>query len=129
MAFPPILSPFFVSSLLFCTLPHSVQLYITSPITNITTISTPYYFRPQARVPRRFATAAFIRAHRQELSVGQASALCDLFEAEYDLVRAAWEVFLVQVSGWLGTRIGMGMGLWMGTGVSSHGYNLSVGRT
>ena len=47
-------------------------------------------------VPRRFVTAVFISAHRKQLTVGQASALCDLYEAQYDLVRAAWEVFCVQ---------------------------------
>jgi predicted DNA-binding protein YlxM (UPF0122 family) len=34
--------------------------------------------------------------YRKLLTVGQASALCDLFEADYDLVRAAWEVFSMQ---------------------------------
>jgi hypothetical protein len=47
-------------------------------------------------VPRRFVAAVFISAHRKLLTVGQASALCDLFEADYDLVRAAWEVFSMQ---------------------------------
>ena len=37
-----------------------------------------------------------LAAHRKQLTVGQASALCDLYEAQYDLVRAAWEVFCVQ---------------------------------
>jgi hypothetical protein len=47
-------------------------------------------------VPPRFILAVFAAAQRRLLSVGQAKALCDLYQAQYDLVRAAWEVFNVQ---------------------------------
>lgn len=47
-------------------------------------------------VPARFILSVFAAAQRRLLSVGQAKALCDLYQAQYDLVRAAWEVFNVQ---------------------------------
>lgn len=48
------------------------------------------------QVPKRFLAVVFSSAHRRLLSMGEAKALCDLFQANYDLVRAAWEVYLVQ---------------------------------
>ncbi|CAE7467828.1 unnamed protein product, partial [Symbiodinium microadriaticum] len=50
----------------------------------------------QETVPPRFVLTVFAAAQRKLLTVGQARALCDLFQAQYDLVRAAWEVFNVQ---------------------------------
>lgn len=47
-------------------------------------------------VPHRFALTVFTAASRNILSIGQAKAICDLFSANYDLIRAAWEVFCVQ---------------------------------
>jgi len=47
-------------------------------------------------VPTLFVMTVFMAAHKSLLSVGQAKALCDLFQAQYDLVRAAWEVYNVQ---------------------------------
>jgi hypothetical protein len=47
-------------------------------------------------VPERFIVAVFASAQKSLLTVGQAKALCDLFQARYDLVLAAWEVFTVQ---------------------------------
>ena len=47
-------------------------------------------------VPSRFILAVFAAAQKDLLGVGQARALCDLFQAKYDLVRAAWEVYNVQ---------------------------------
>lgn len=50
----------------------------------------------QADIPLRFMTIVFYAAKSKLLAVGQAIALCDLFQAKYDLVLAAWQVFLVQ---------------------------------
>ena len=50
----------------------------------------------QGTVPPRFILAVFAAAQRKLLTLGQARALCDLYQAQYDLVRAAWEVFNVQ---------------------------------
>lgn len=50
----------------------------------------------QGTVPPRFILAVFAAAQRRLLTVGQSRALCDLYQAQYDLVRAAWEVFNVQ---------------------------------
>ena len=47
-------------------------------------------------VPSRFILAVFAAAQKGLLGVGQARALCDLYQAKYDLVRAAWEVYNVQ---------------------------------
>eukprot|EP01033_Poteriospumella_lacustris_P012103 gene12103-8652_t len=47
-------------------------------------------------VPDQFVQAVFIAVYRKFLSVEQARALCDLFQANYDLVHAAWEVYVVQ---------------------------------
>lgn len=47
-------------------------------------------------VPDQFVQAVFIAVYRKYLSVEQARALCDLFQANYDLVHAAWEVYVVQ---------------------------------
>jgi hypothetical protein len=49
-----------------------------------------------ATVPPRFILAVFAAAQKDLLAVGQARALCDLYQAKYDLVRAAWEVYNVQ---------------------------------
>mmetsp|Transcript_13985 Transcript_13985/g.23160 ORF Transcript_13985/g.23160 Transcript_13985/m.23160 type:complete len:1107 (-) Transcript_13985:207-3527(-) len=49
-----------------------------------------------ATVPSRFILAVFAAAQKDLLAVGQARALCDLYQAKYDLVRAAWEVYNVQ---------------------------------
>eukprot|EP00602_Paraphysomonas_sp_CaronLab_P003323 CAMPEP_0185019350 /NCGR_PEP_ID=MMETSP1103-20130426/1952_1 /TAXON_ID=36769 /ORGANISM="Paraphysomonas bandaiensis, Strain Caron Lab Isolate" /LENGTH=1099 /DNA_ID=CAMNT_0027549607 /DNA_START=227 /DNA_END=3526 /DNA_ORIENTATION=- len=50
----------------------------------------------QGSVPPRFVLAVFAAAQKRLLGIGQARALCDLYQAQYDLVRAAWEVFNVQ---------------------------------
>ena len=50
----------------------------------------------QGTVPPRFILAVFAAAQRKLLTTGQAHALCDLYQAQYDLVRAAWEVFNAQ---------------------------------
>lgn len=47
-------------------------------------------------VPERFIVAVFATAQKGLLTIGQARALCDLYQARYDLVLAAWEVFTVQ---------------------------------
>ena len=47
-------------------------------------------------VPQLFVNIVFVAAQRKVLSVGQARALCDLYQAQYDLVRAAWEVFSIE---------------------------------
>ena len=47
-------------------------------------------------VPEDFCIAVFAFAHTGVLTPSQASALCDLYDADYDLVRAAWEVFRLQ---------------------------------
>ena len=47
-------------------------------------------------VPERFIVAVFATAQKGLLTMGQARALCDLYQAQYDLVLAAWEVFTVQ---------------------------------
>jgi hypothetical protein len=47
-------------------------------------------------VPDQFVQAVFIAVYRKYLTVEQARALCDLFQANYDLVHAAWEVYVVQ---------------------------------
>lgn len=50
----------------------------------------------QQSVPDPFVQAVFIAVVRKHLRVDQARALCDLFHAQYDLVHAAWEVYVVQ---------------------------------
>ena len=52
--------------------------------------------RVPSTIPRDFAIAVFAAAHVGAVGVPQARALCDLFDAGYDLVRAAWEVYQVQ---------------------------------
>lgn len=47
-------------------------------------------------VPQRFMLAVFAAAQKKIMTVGQARALCDLYQAHYDLVLAAWEVYNVQ---------------------------------
>lgn len=47
-------------------------------------------------VPEKFLLIVFVAVIQRHLEVGQAKALCDLYQAEYDLVRAAWEVYTVQ---------------------------------
>eukprot|EP01038_Epipyxis_sp_PR26KG_P012570 gene12570-16858_t len=47
-------------------------------------------------VPEKFILSVFVASIRQQISVAQAKALCDLFHADYDLVHSAWEVFTVQ---------------------------------
>eukprot|EP01032_Pedospumella_encystans_P013349 gene13349-15376_t len=47
-------------------------------------------------VPAEFVKIVFIAVIRKQLDIYQAKALCDLFHANYDLVRAAWEVHTVQ---------------------------------
>ena len=47
-------------------------------------------------VPQQFIFTVFAAAHKKLLSVAQSKALCDLYQANYDLVKAAWEVFSVQ---------------------------------
>lgn len=50
----------------------------------------------EASVPAKFVKTVFIGVIRKQLDIYQAKALCDLYHANYDLVRAAWEVFTVQ---------------------------------
>ncbi len=50
----------------------------------------------QDTVPEPFVQTVFIAVIRRQLDFDQAKALCDLFHANYDLVRAAWEVYTVQ---------------------------------
>lgn len=50
----------------------------------------------QNTVPTKFIFTVFSATQKRLLSIGQCRALCDLFQAQYDLVRAAWEVFNVQ---------------------------------
>ena len=45
-------------------------------------------------MPKRFVSAVFLAARSRVVTVGQAKALCDLYHAQYDLVMAAWEVYL-----------------------------------
>jgi len=47
-------------------------------------------------VPGAFIAVAFSAATRKVMSFGQARALCDLFQGGFDLVKASWEVFLVE---------------------------------
>jgi hypothetical protein len=47
-------------------------------------------------VPDQFVQAVFIAVYHKYLTFEQARALCDLFQADYDLVHAAWEVYVVQ---------------------------------
>jgi hypothetical protein len=47
-------------------------------------------------VPETFIQTVFIAVLRRQLQLDHAKALCDLFHAKYDLVHAAWEVFVVQ---------------------------------
>jgi hypothetical protein len=47
-------------------------------------------------VPHEFVVAVFAYAHLHVLTGAQARALCDLYDADYDLIRAAWEVYCVQ---------------------------------
>ena len=48
------------------------------------------------RVPHEFTVAIFAFAHTRVLSPEQAKALCELYDADYDIVKAAWEVYCVQ---------------------------------
>ena len=50
----------------------------------------------QNTVPTKFVYTVFSATQKRLLSIGQCRALCDLFQSQYDLVRAAWEVFNVQ---------------------------------
>jgi len=50
----------------------------------------------ESSVPAKFVKTVFIAVIRKQLDIYQAKALCDLFHANYDLVRAAWEVYTVQ---------------------------------
>lgn len=50
----------------------------------------------EATVPANFVKTVFIAVIRKQLDIYQAKALCDLYHANYDLVRAAWEVYTVQ---------------------------------
>lgn len=50
----------------------------------------------EATVPAKFVKTVFIAVIRKQLDIYQAKALCDLYHANYDLVRAAWEVYTVQ---------------------------------
>jgi hypothetical protein len=50
----------------------------------------------QNTVPTKFVYIVFNATQKRLLSIGQCRALCDLFQAQYDLVRAAWEVYNVQ---------------------------------
>jgi ribosomal protein L12E/L44/L45/RPP1/RPP2 len=50
----------------------------------------------ESTVPADFVKIVFIAVIRKQLDVYQAKALCDLYHANYDLVRAAWEVYSVQ---------------------------------
>jgi hypothetical protein len=50
----------------------------------------------QNTVPTKFVYTVFSATQKRLLSIGQCRALCDLFQAQYDLVRAAWEVYNVQ---------------------------------
>lgn len=47
-------------------------------------------------VPPGFLLAVFTFVRDRVLSLGEGKALCDLFQSNYDLVRASWEVFTVQ---------------------------------
>ena len=47
-------------------------------------------------VPERFVNIVFVAANRKLITIPQGKALCDLFQAQYDLVRAAWEVYCVE---------------------------------
>ena len=47
-------------------------------------------------VPNRFVLICFEAVHHRLFTVGQARALCDLYQAKYDMVLAAWEVYKVQ---------------------------------
>jgi hypothetical protein len=49
-------------------------------------------------VPEGFIAVVFSSARNGLLDTNKARALCDLFQAGYDLVRAAWEVFCVQAN-------------------------------
>ena len=50
----------------------------------------------ESTVPGKFVKTVFIAVIRKQLDIYQAKALCDLYHANYDLVRAAWEVYTVQ---------------------------------
>ena len=47
-------------------------------------------------MPTQFVKIVFIAVIRKQLDIYQAKALCDLYHANYDLVRSAWEVYTVQ---------------------------------
>jgi len=47
-------------------------------------------------VPQRFLSIVFAAAQGKLFSINQAKALCDLFQAKYDFVLSAWEVFTIQ---------------------------------
>jgi len=49
-------------------------------------------------VPSEFITICFSAALGKIFSIGQAKALCDLYQASYDLILGAWEVYTVQKS-------------------------------
>lgn len=50
----------------------------------------------EGTVPNKFVQLVFSSVHNKTLTMKQAIALCDLFQAEYDLLVSAWEVFTVQ---------------------------------
>ena len=47
-------------------------------------------------VPQRFLSIVFAAAQGKLFSINQAKALCDLYQAKYDFVLSAWEVFTIQ---------------------------------
>ena len=47
-------------------------------------------------MPTQFVKIVFVAVIRKQLDIYQAKALCDLYHANYDLVRSAWEVYTVQ---------------------------------
>ena len=47
-------------------------------------------------VPTRFLSIVFAGAQGNLFTVAQAKALCDLFQAQYEFVISAWEVFVIQ---------------------------------
>jgi hypothetical protein len=47
-------------------------------------------------VPHEFTIAVFAFAHTRVLLPSQASALCELYDADYDVIKGAWEVYCVQ---------------------------------
>ena len=65
---------------------------------NLTRILNSFGLRNQWQktVPLRFVSIVFSAAQSRILEIGQARALCDLYQAQYDLVRAAFEVYLLE---------------------------------